>query len=257
MATISAMSSGTYYGVTSDFFNTSSSTSSGTSYLSDFSNIKSGSYYKLMKAYYNGNSKISSVADPSSKASKSSTTAADKINAVSIRDEATALKKSSDALLETGSKSVFNKKTVKGTDGKETLQYDKDAISKAVSSFADKYNALITSAADSSNTSVLTATSSMVGNAKANASLLSDIGITIGSDNTLSIDKDKLKAADVSTIKSLFHGTGSYAYGVSSKSSSVYYQSVSQLAQLESGSSYSSSGNYNYNYTGSLFSSVL
>lgn len=250
---ISSLMSGSYYGVTSDFFNESSSSSSNTSYLSDYSNIKSGSYYKLMKAYYGGNSTAKSLVN-----SSTTTTASDKINAASVRDNAAALNNSASKLLVTGSKSLFNKTKVEEADGNETQDYDMKSIYKSVSSFVDKYNSLISSTVDSNNSSVLTSSASMVGNTKANATLLNSIGITIKADNTLSIDEDEFKAAKVSTIKSLFNGTGSYAYEIESNSSQIYNKSVSQLAQLN-GTSYSKTGSYNYlnTNTDSLFSSLL
>jgi len=249
-SSIGSVMSNSYYGVTSDFFSTSLSGSS-TSYLSDYSSINNGSYYKLMRSYYGGSSAAGSLVD----SSKTSTTvAADKINAISVRDEATKLRDSATKLLENGSKSLFEKSTVKDAEGNETQAYDMDSIYKSVSSFVKDYNSLIVSAGDSSNHSVLSSATLMTGNTKANVSLLSSVGIKVNSDNTLSLDEDEFKAADGSSVKSLFNGTGSYGYGVTSKASQIYNQSVSQLAQYN-GNLYSSTGNYNYNYTDSLFSS--
>jgi len=248
----SAMSS-SYFGVTSDFFSTTSLEDSNNSYLSDYSSISNGSYYKLMQSYYNGNSTSAALVDSSK---TSTTTSVDRISATSVRDEADALKDSTTKLLENGSKTLFNKSLVKAADGKETQEYDMNSIYKSVSSFVKDYNSLIGGAADSNNKSVLFSTTSMVGSTKANEALLSSVGVSITSDNTLSIDEDEFKVAEGSTVKSLFNGTGSYAYSVASNASQIYNQSVSQLAQL-AGTSYSSTGNYNYNYTGSLFSSLL
>jgi len=252
-SSIGSVMSGSYYGVTSDFFSTTSLAESSTSYMSDYSNISNGSYYKLMRSYYGGSSNAQDLVD-SSKAS--TTTVADKINATSVRDEAATLKDSAMKLLENGSKSLFNKTSVKDAEGKETQGYDMTSIYKSVSTFVKDYNSLISSAADSSNTSVLSSTASIVGSTKANMALLSSVGINVNSDNTLSIDEAGFKASKGSTVKSILNGTGSYAYGVASNASQIYNQSVSQLAQI-AGTSYSSTGNYNYNYTGSLFSSSL
>lgn len=252
---INSIMSGSYFGVTSDFFNQSFSSNMNTSYLSDFSSIKSGSYYKLMKAYYGKNSTAKSLVGSSTNVT---TTAADKVNAASVRDESAALNTSTAKLLVTGSKSLFNKTTVKDAAGNETQGYDMNSIYKAVSTFADQYNSLMKSTADSGNTSVLTSAASMAGNTKANATLLDQVGITVNADNTLSIDGDKFKTSQVNSIKSLFNGTGSYAYGIAANSSQIYNQSVSQLAQF-GGTSYSSAGGYSYTNlnTDSLFNSVL
>ena len=252
-SSISSVMTGSYFGVTSDFFNTTSLSESNTSYLSDYSNISNGSYYKLMRSYYGGNATAEALVGTSK---TSATTSADKINITSVRDEAAALKDSATKLLETGSKTLFNKSSVKGADGNVTLGYDMSSIYKSVSSFVKDYNSLIGSVADSNQNTVLSSTASMVGNTKANEVLLNSVGINVNSDNTLSINEDEFKAAEGSTVKSLFNGIGSYAYGVASDASQIHNQSVSQLAQL-AGTSYSSTGNYNYNYTGSLFSSFL
>lgn len=255
VSSLSTIMAGSYYGISSGFFNTSSSTSSSSSsYLSDYANIRSGSYSKLMKAYYGGSSGAASLVGSST--TNTSTAQEQKSQALTVRDDAQALKESALALEETGNKSIFNKKTVTAKDGTQTQEYDKDSIYKAVSSFVDDYNSLVGNAKESSNNSIVSATSNLAGNTKANKNLLSDIGITIGSDNKLSINQTKFKAADVSTVKSLFNGTGSYAYGAAFSASQMYNQSVSQLAQL-AGSSYSNSGTYNYSYSGSLYSSFL
>ena len=204
-----------------------------------------------MKAYYSGSSAVSSLVDGTTSSSTSST---EKNNAISVRDDSSALRLSSAALLQNGSKSVFNKTTATDEDGASTTEYNMDSIYKAVSSFVKNYNSTVESTGDSNNNAVLRAATTMVGNTKANSDLLSKTGITINSDNTLSIDEKTLKASNVSDIKSLFNGTGSYAYNTAASASQMYNQSVSQLAQI-AGASYSSTGSYTY--TGSTFSGYL
>ena len=251
MASISSISSGTYYGVTADFFNnTASSASSGTS-IYDFASIKNGSYAKLMRAYYGGNSKISSIVGTPD--APTDATAAKK-NATMVKEDSSALKASTDALMDTSSKSsVFNKKTVTKEDGTTSQEYDKDAIYKAVSTFVKDYNAVIESASESDSNGVLTSSSSMVNYTKVNAKLLKEIGITVGSDNKLTIDEKAFKNADMADVKTMMQGSGSYAYNISASASNVYNNSVSQLAQL-SGATYTSAGAYNY--SASLFNSA-
>ena len=59
----------------------------------DYSAIRTGSYFKLMKAYYGGKSTAKSLVN-----SSATTTASDKINAVSVRDKAAALNDSATKL---------------------------------------------------------------------------------------------------------------------------------------------------------------
>ena len=247
MSSISSFGTGIYFGVSSGFFNSmfgTSQTSGTSSTLFDYGSIKNGSYY-------NGNSKIGSIAGETT-----SNVASDsaKKNAASVRDSAKALQEDSLALLSKGKDSVFTKKNVRQDDGTVKSEYDTDAIYKAVSKFVKDYNSTIESAASSEDSSVLSSTASMVKATKANSNLLADVGISIGSDNKLTIDEKAFKSAYMTDVKSIFNGTGSYAYGIASSSSNIYNKSVSQLANLN-GYSYTSTGSYSsYQYTGSLYS---
>ena len=55
------------------------------------------------------------------------------------------------------------------------------------------------------------------------AKQLAKIGITMKNDGTLSLDKDAFMKADMSTVKSLFQGNGSYGYRVSAQSSMINF----------------------------------
>ena len=105
------------FGVSSLFGNNSSSV------LSDWAFIRSGTYKKLMKT------------------NKTKTTA-ERVQ-TEIETSATDLKKSTDALMATGTKSLFKTTETKGEDGKITKTYDTDKIYKAVSRFVKDYNDLI------------------------------------------------------------------------------------------------------------------
>lgn len=160
--------------------------------------------------------------------------------------------KSAESLLKTGKDSVFKEKdiTTKDENGveKTTKGYDTDAIYKAVSAFADDYNSVLSAAAKSKNSSVVSTASNMVQQTVANEKMLSRIGITIGEDNKLSVDEKKLKAADMTTVKSMMNGNGSFAYGVQTKASfiSMYAKNDQNKASGVYGSSAT--------YTASLFS---
>ncbi|MDD2971461.1 MAG: hypothetical protein PHE02_04935 [Lachnospiraceae bacterium] len=202
--------------------NRSSSASSSSSLygidLGNYASIRNGSYYQLTKAYYAKNSADSD----SSSGSTSSTT-----SSATVQSDADDLKESADKLFVTGSKSLFNKKeiTTKNEDGTTTTKndYDKDAIYKAVKAFADDYNSAVTSGGKSSNTNVLRQTLNMTKNTSAYKNLLSQVGITIGSDNKLSVDEDTFKKSDMTTVKSIFNGTNSLAYTTSLKASQISY----------------------------------
>jgi hypothetical protein len=224
--------------------------------LSDYASIKNGSYAKLMKAYYGTNS--ASVSSSVSSLVNSSSTTADQSKTISaLKSGSSSLKDATDALTETGSKSLFTQKdiTTKDENGVETTTkgYDTDAIYKQVSAFASAYNSVLSTAADSSNTKVLSAASGMVSQTATNENLLGKIGITIGSDNKLSVDEETFKAADMSTVKALMNGTGSYASSIGTKASLI--NMYAQQDAAKSSGLYTQSGTYSslttsgYNYS--------
>lgn len=232
-------------------YSSSKGSSSGSSQnvLSQYASITNGSYYKLLKAYYEKNGTNSSAADNQEATSQLAV----------IKDDAKALSQSSEALYQTGKDSVFNKKAVTVTDpatGSETsgYEYDMDSIYKAVKSFADDYNSVLDSSGDAENTAILHSAKNMTQVTKANEKLLSGIGITIGSDNKLTIDEEIFKTSDVSTIKTLFSGAGSYAYTTAAKALNIQYAASSAIS---SGQSYNSSGNYSNLTTGTLYDSLF
>lgn len=136
---------------------------------------------------------------------------------------------------------VFTKKTTKDEDGNETTDYDKEEIVKAVKSFAEKYNNLITKGSEPDTVSVLRLEKHMTSLVEKHSKLLSSVGITIGEGNKLSVDEDKLKEANVSTLKAIFTSSGSLGDQVENYASSI--ARVSNAA-MKSGSTYSSSGTY-------------
>lgn len=215
--------------------NRSNSSSSSALYginLADYASIKNGSYFQLTKAYYAKNAAESDSSD-----SKKTTA-----NASSVQSDADSLKDSADKLFANGRDSLFTKKniTTKNEDGTTTTayDYDRDAIYKAVKSFVDDYNDVLTSGGNSSNTNVLRQTLNMKNNTSVYKNLLSQVGITIGSDNKLSLDEETFKASNMSTVKSIFNGSNSFSYTTSLKASQISY--------------YADRASSTYGYNGSL-----
>ncbi len=62
----------------------------------------------------------------------------------------------------------------------------------------------------------------MVNSTKAYSRTLKRIGISVGSDNRMSIDEDKLKASSPLTMKSLFSGSYSLANRIADKASYIH-----------------------------------
>ena len=214
--------------------------------LSDYASIKNGSYGKLLKAYY---------AKDQSKTSFSGSEMAKKVTGNSydststntaLSKETSALSKSADALMQKGKDSLFEEKDIKSKDenGAQivTRGYDREAIYKAVSAFTKDYNDLLDTASKSNNTSVLTTAANMTGQTSVYSKALSNIGITVGDDNKLTIDRDKFDQADVEDIKAVFNGSGSLADSTKGRADMI--AGSAQSDALKAGGTYASNGLY-------------
>lgn len=196
----------------------STSSSSGSSDMlgisySDYASIKNGSYRKLVSAYYANveNENGTSASSSNIKDSK------DKLN--SINELAGKLKDSASKLLDKGKDSLFQTK-VDGA-GHSYVDYDEDKVYEAVKDFVNDYNDFLDSAAEADTVTLLRAAKNIVSYAKANEKALSAVGITVGSDNKLSVDEDKFKAASKARVQSLFQSTGGFVYQVKAKASTI------------------------------------
>ncbi len=252
MATISQMASYSFNNYSTSSSSSSSSTDSTSSILSDYSSIKNGSYKKLLKAYY-------AKTDTTSTDSSSSTSSDSTKTIARIQSAATDLVSSADTLTAKGTKSIFKQKEITTTDAsgnKTTTQgYDKDAIYKAVKEFVSDYNTMVDEGAEAESTSILKSTLSMTRLSTSNTNLLNEVGITVGSNNKLSVNEDTFKKADMSTIKTLFNGSNSYAATISAKASKI--KSAALLESLKA-NTYTNTANYGDAYTtGNIYNSLF
>lgn len=218
--------------------------SSTTSILSEWASIRNGSYKKLMKAYY-AKQKSTAESDSSSKNK-------DKVTEKTLtatESSAQNLKKAADELMATGSQSVFKKVTSKDEDGKTVQDYDTNKIYKAVKKFVENYNDVIENTNKTINSGVSNNRKSMIMATSSNAGILSDMGITVKSDNTLEIDEEEFKKADMSKVESMFNGRNSYGYQVSLRASLIDYYAGREAE------TYNKSGNYNSYNSGTNFNS--
>ena len=231
--------------------------------LADYASIKNGSYFKAMKAYYakdaDGNSVAGRNGADSLSSIKGASTDSTAVNS-NTASKAEALSKSAGDLWASGKGSIFEKKDIvtKDEEGNETksYDYDKDAIYKAVSTFAKDYNNMIDAAMQSRNTNVISKATDMVTQSLKSESRLNNVGITIGEDNKLSVDESKLKSADIISLKSLFSGVNSYAYDVQSKAS--YMNMYAKEDAAKASGTYSSAALYTPNLnTGNILNSFM
>ena len=218
---------------------TSSSGSAGNlNFLGEYASIKNGSYGKLMKAYYSldGNDTVSSIV-------KKNTSADDKKTLTKIQNTSESLKESADKLLTKGDKSVFS--------GDKLTE---DAY-KAVDALISDYNDVLNASDKINSTSILSKTISMTTYTEANENLLSKVGITINDDNSLSIDKDTFMKADLTTVKSIFTGAGSFSYRISAQASMINFAADSEANKA---ATYTNQGTYNTSYNaGNIYDSLF
>lgn len=197
--------------------------------LADYASIKNGSYGKLLKSYY------SQQETEGVSGSKEETQ-----NLTKIKSNADALKKSADVL---NNASLWDKKKITKKDETtgeeiEIEEYDWDGIIKAVDSFISNYNSMVEEAGNTDTKSVLRNAVWMTSMTSKTGNLLGQVGIKIGEGNRLEADKDALKKADISTLRTLFVGHNSYASRVSQKASSIG-NATSRIS-----GSYTNSGSY-------------
>lgn len=223
--------------------------------FSDYATIRNGSYRKLLGAYYaKEKENVSNPVKPPVPGS-TATSKDDAKTLTNIENAASAMKDSMKPLLTSGKDSVFNKVTTTDKEGVTTTDYNKDAIYKAVSSFVDSYNSMIDKAADSNTKGILRAARNMVNDTKVNSRMLGKMGITIGTDNKLTVDEKAFKAADMNAVKDTFTTRGAYGYRMNTQAALIESYAKSEAAKSNT---YGKNGVYTYNYnTGALYNSVV
>ena len=219
--------------------------------LSEYASIRSGSYGKLMRSYFSMDStKGTSKSDDSTKntiedlATTTSTSKDSTKTLAAIESDAKELTDSAKALYTRSNNKVFTK----DSGG----SYDTDKIYKAVKRFADDYNSMLDTAGRSSTNRISQSVSSMKNETSYNEKALKEIGITVDEKTgKLSVDETTFKSADTEKVKSLFNGTGSYAYSVATKAAMTESYAKSEAAKSNT---YTKNGTYNYNYnSGNIF----
>ncbi len=206
----------------------SSDTSTGIN-LGDYAMIRSGVYKKLIKSYYSEQKKADSTEKSDSEDSTNSL--------LSAKDSAKSLNDSLETLDKASLYAVS-----KDENGKDT--YDTKAINSAVKDFVSSYNSYLKSAGDLKDASLFNRGVKAAKITSKNARLLSEVGITMGSDGKLKLDEEKLASADVSTLKSLFRGSGSYGDQIQENAKQSYRLANSAAYANNNASIYTFNGTY-------------
>lgn len=166
--------------------------------LSDYASIKNGSYGRMLKAYY-----------------------AKQTKAVVEEDDTTSkMKAGKDSAASSSAKAA--QKSASALNNLEYTEENIDKIYDGVSSFVKDYNSMIKSASNSNVGAVSNQANTMNNTTYANYKMLAKAGITMNADRTLSIDEKTFKKANMSTLKTLFKGSNSFADQVSNRASQIY-----------------------------------
>ena len=203
----------------STLFGTGSGSNSGSnlySLFTDRASIRNGSYGKLLKSYYS-TAAGSETTKSSSAASKSSSDMLDKI--LDSKKNVSVSKEAAQANAQIGQK-LTNLQSSVSTLQKDDLYKDtqggstaKDKVSSAVKNFVDDYNALVKTSKDSTLVNKTSNVAGMMRSTATNADKLSEIGINLNADGTVSLDEKKLKDADISKVQELFSTDNIVGYG--------------------------------------------
>ena len=222
--------------IANTLFGSKSSISAG-SFLSasnfgDLSLMRNGVYTKMLKAYY---AKQTSSTDKTSSSGKNSSSE-DYLN--TINDKLSKLKTTtSDEALSSIKSGADQMK--KAADAVAGIDYDitsGDAVYSKVKDLVNTYNSLVTQTGKSDLVSISQSRTWMVNDTKAREAQWNKIGLTIGDDQTLTIDEKKFKEASTSDIKNFLSGASGYASRLSTKANGFYQLASNQLT-LNSGSS--------------------
>lgn len=228
------------------FTSMNSSTSNNSTYafsginLSDYASIKNGSYGKLLKAYYAETE--GSTSDTNSLVKNAASKYSDKEEKVKkqnlndIQSSANELGSSAAALMERGSKSVFKNK-------------DMEEVYTAVSEFTKDYNALLDKVEDTKSSAVTKVAEKLSDVMEGYEEQLKEMGITIGEDQKLTIDKKTFVASDVDKAKELWNGSSSLSYLASIRAASV---SNTAYGENNASSLYTMNGTYAAQTVGSV-----
>ena len=182
--------------------------------------ISTGTYGKLAKAYGLGTTNRTNDVNKTGKGLYADAIA--RINGArsvnpssqtvkSLGSEAKELAVSANKLTNTGQGNIFA-----SAEG-----YDKDAAYKAVSDFISDYNETLDKLGSTYDSTVRNTGDSMKRMTGFMKNSLEKAGITIGSDNRLSLNEETFKNADFNKVKSLFNGGSSYAGIVSTSASRI------------------------------------
>lgn len=197
--------------------------------VSDLELIKNGSYKKLLNAYYK-NQKSNTASTKEEKM--------EKINLTKANQSASSLSEAVGKLMKT-----------------DITEENREQLKENLKSVIDKYNALITDGSEVNNVSVLRQTLWMTQDSSALAASLSDVGITIGDGNKLSLDEDKFDTARLTSMNTIFTGKDSFMGKLAGRAGVIANTSRNVISGTGKASTYKPNATYESSDTGHIVDS--
>ena len=242
-----------FYGIGSNnnsfmnqFFGTGTTANNGNGIsLSEWSMIKGGTYKRLLNAYYNEN-KNSTVSTMGNKLGLAESTK----ELTVAGNDAESLVKAVDKVTEIV-KDMSAKYTDSDNEGKTKLMKD---LYDAAAKYVEAYNSTVKSVSEVDNTSMLRNGLSITTNTAANKKMFDKMGISVDSQNKLSINEEKFMKSDINDIKTMFMGRNSYAAGVRTNAAMMYHTAEAAVATSSKAYTYTNSGAYSGFNTGMMSS---
>ena len=184
--------------------------------------------------YINGNSNNTLL----NALNKNSTTdAATKTKYEKLEKTADQLSEAASVFMATGDDSLFSKARESG---------DNQDVYNAVEDFVGKYNSTLSALKNTSSTLNDYYSQMLKSAASDNKEALESIGITIAKDGSLSVDKDKLKEANIDTLEKVLGNTKGFAQKAAYVADRVSDNAHTNQSSLSS----------QYSSTGSLYSAL-
>jgi len=215
-----------------------------------FSGVGSFAYQvgaKASRIYNMVEDKVSGSGYKSSRPDSTSSTSKDTANTIAkIKDRA-------DDFVATGTDLYKNRKLF---DKDYNGEYDTNEIVEEISAFIKDYNDLVISAENTKSSGIESAMKTLEGITDAYKKDLANVGITVDKeDGTLKFDEESFLKSDMKDAKSLFVGTGSFAYQATLKATMVANQAETEANKANTYTDEATFGN-NHN-TGSIFDGII
>lgn len=206
-------------------------------FLSDYSSIKNGSYSKLMKAYY-GTGQYTGTGTMGSDKKSGTSNVLDKILEEKMHPKVSKEAQKANTNLTAGLSTLNSSVAALRSDNTYTDSTDgrsaADKVVSAVKAYVTNYNNVVSAAKDSTLTSKTAYVANMMSSTAANADKLSEIGVKINANGTLTLNEGKLKEADISKVQDLFSSDDILSYGSMISSRLQFAGSTSSTGSTDS-----------------------